>query len=236
MLHSAGEPADGLWVVAGVGHGFGQQRQRPHRRLELVADVGHEVPADRLDAAVLGLVLGEDQDQPGTTQRGYPYREGGGIGPELADGHFDLGLADHTVAAHLPGQREQVTDDELRAAYDPVGAGRRAGPQNAVGGVEHHGRGRQGCENLGDAGRQLGLGRGLRGCVAAPLAESERKSRRDARHESDEPRDSAEQLPLHSSIVSRNGQALPQWPRLGTEVRSIFTVPYEMIQPRTGTM
>ena len=44
----------------GLGHeGLGQQAQRAHRRLELVADVGHEVAPDLLEPPALGDVLDE---------------------------------------------------------------------------------------------------------------------------------------------------------------------------------
>ena len=50
----------------GLGHqGLGQQAERAHRRLELVADVGHEVAADLLEPAALGDVLYQRDDAQG---------------------------------------------------------------------------------------------------------------------------------------------------------------------------
>ena len=47
----------------GLGHeGLGQQPQRAHRRLELVADVGHEVAPDLLEPPGLGDVLDQRDD------------------------------------------------------------------------------------------------------------------------------------------------------------------------------
>ena len=46
LPHLAREPAHRLGVVGGVLDRLGQQRQRAHRRLELVAGVGDEVPLD----------------------------------------------------------------------------------------------------------------------------------------------------------------------------------------------
>ena len=64
-LHALGEVAHLVGVVAGGEHGLGQQRQRAHRGLELVAHVRHEVAPDDVDAALLGEVVDEDEDRPG---------------------------------------------------------------------------------------------------------------------------------------------------------------------------
>ena len=69
VQHPAGEPLDGLGVVGGVLHGLGQQPDRADRRLELVADVGDEVAADRLDPALAGAVLDQGQHQPAAERR-----------------------------------------------------------------------------------------------------------------------------------------------------------------------
>ena len=53
------------WATSGSGSDdqrLGQQAQRAHRRLELVADVGHEVAADLLEPAALRDVLDERDD------------------------------------------------------------------------------------------------------------------------------------------------------------------------------
>ena len=54
---AAGEALHGLRVVGGVLDRLGEEGQRADRGLQLVPDVGHEVAADRLDAAGLGHVL-----------------------------------------------------------------------------------------------------------------------------------------------------------------------------------
>ena len=52
-------------------HRLGQQPDRADRGLQLVAHVGHEVAAYRLDAALAGAVLDQRQHQP-RAQRGHP--------------------------------------------------------------------------------------------------------------------------------------------------------------------
>ena len=69
LLHPPGEPAHGLRVVARVEHRLGQQAQCADRRLELVGDVGDEVPADLVDPDGLGPVLDEGKQQPGSQRR-----------------------------------------------------------------------------------------------------------------------------------------------------------------------
>ena len=54
--HAAGDPVDDAEVVL-VGHRLGEQGQRPDGRLQLVADVGHEVGAHRIDPAAFADVL-----------------------------------------------------------------------------------------------------------------------------------------------------------------------------------
>ena len=108
----------------------------PDRGLELVADVGHEVPADLLDPVPVGLVFGEHEDEPaaadGAGQRGDPDREGGGPAAEARHRHLELGLADLAVPADLPGERGQLAHHEPVALDDPEGAGGGAGAQHAV--------------------------------------------------------------------------------------------------------
>ena len=61
VVDAAGQPLGHV----GVGLGdqcLGQQAQGAHRRLELVADVGHEVAADLFEPASLGDVLDEGDD------------------------------------------------------------------------------------------------------------------------------------------------------------------------------
>src|SRR5205814_1484267 len=81
-------------VVGRLFHGLGEQRERADRCLELVADVGDEVPPDLLHPAALRLVFGEEQDEAATAeggaQRRHPHREAGPPAAERATGHLDL--------------------------------------------------------------------------------------------------------------------------------------------------
>ena len=93
VLHPAGEPAYGLRVVRRVDQGLGQQRHRADRGLELVADVGDEVPAYLVDPAGLGAVLDHDQHQgstraarPAPARRWWPSRAGREPAPARARG------------------------------------------------------------------------------------------------------------------------------------------------------
>ena len=58
MHDLAAEPADLGRVVGRVHHRLGEQRQRADRGLQLVADVGHEVPAGGLQPDRFRLVRG----------------------------------------------------------------------------------------------------------------------------------------------------------------------------------
>ena len=90
LPHPAGEPADRFGIVGGVLDGLSEQGQGADRRLQLVADVGDEVAPDLLDPPVLGLVLGEHQDQAiaadVSAQRGDPDGEAGHPAAETARG------------------------------------------------------------------------------------------------------------------------------------------------------
>ena len=74
----------------------------------LVADIGHEIPADFLHPASLGLVLGQQQDQATTThpgtQRGHPHGEARGPAAELGARDLDLTFPDLAVPAYLASQ------------------------------------------------------------------------------------------------------------------------------------
>jgi hypothetical protein len=54
--HATEEPLDDLGIVLD-GQGLGEHRQRTHRRLQLVADVGNEVGPHRIEAAAFADVL-----------------------------------------------------------------------------------------------------------------------------------------------------------------------------------
>ena len=61
--HPAGELAHRVGVVGRVLNRLGQQRDRPDRGLELVADVGDEVTPGLLDPPRRRLVVGQNEDQ-----------------------------------------------------------------------------------------------------------------------------------------------------------------------------
>ena len=65
---------DRLGVVAGVLIASASRAMRADGRLELVADVGHEVAADLLDPAGLGAVLDQQQARGARAQRRRPGR------------------------------------------------------------------------------------------------------------------------------------------------------------------
>ena len=154
--HPAGEPLDGLGIVGGVLHGLGQQPDRADRRLELVADVGDEVTADRLDPALAGAVLDQGQHQPAAERRdprGHVPRRGA-----RRTRDHQLGLADLAVAAYLPDQLGQLGVDHLVVAHEAEGVRRRGGLEDPVLLVDHH---RARAEH-GEHRRHLG---GYDGCV-----------------------------------------------------------------------
>ena len=177
-------------------------------------DVGDEVASDRLHPAVLGLVLGEDQDQAGAAQGGYPHRERRRVGAELADGHLDVGLADHPVAADLPGQSEEFTDDQFLSADDAEGPSGGGCAQHPVTGVEDHRGGRKRREDLGDSGRKgVAVVPWCRRLLPVGSLAEERTGDGDADDDArDEPDDAdycGEKFPLHDSIVNVRTGPLP---------------------------
>ena len=99
----AANRCDGLGVVGGVDDRLGEQLDRADRGLQLVADVGDEVAADRLDAALAGAVLDQRQHEPaspsGATRAVTLARRARRVALE-----HQLGLADLAVAAYLRGR------------------------------------------------------------------------------------------------------------------------------------
>ncbi len=179
VLHPAGEPADRLRVVGRVLHRLGQQGQRADRRLELVRDVGDEVPADRLQPAVLGEVVEQQRHVAALHQRGDPGADRDRLPAEPAAGVDDRvpGLA---VAAGGPGQPAQVVDDDPATADHAHPAGGRVGQHHLVGRVEHDGRA---AHHLQHAAGQRGWDRLDRRC---------RCGRRHRRRDRDPPADQQE--------------------------------------------
>ena len=127
---------------------LGEQPDGADRRLELVADVGHEVAAHRLDPPLAGAVLDQGQDQAGA-QGGHAgsHRAGGATARR---GELQLGLADLAVAADLRSGRA-ARDEDLVAAHQPEGVRRCGGLEDVVGLVDHDGAGSQDGQHRGHA-------------------------------------------------------------------------------------
>jgi hypothetical protein len=144
LAHPPGEAQDRLRVVRGVLHRLGQQGQCADRGLQLMADVGDEVPADLVHPAALGLVLGKQEHEPvlgrGRAEQPDPDREAGGPPVEPAGGQVNLALADLPVAPDLAGQGDQLADHEAVTVHQPERAGGGAGPQHPVVTVQDDGR------------------------------------------------------------------------------------------------
>ncbi len=171
-LHAAAEAFDGLRIVGEVGDRLGEEGHRTDRSLELVRDVGDEVPADRVDALGLGLVVAEDEDERGA-QRGH-------AGVEVAEHGlgglallFEVDLLDEPAGAHPFDDCEHLRRGQRMAADETEGVGGRGGLDDVVAGIEDDGRGRKDGEHLGDA-----LGRSSSECRSA--ASRERSLKRNA--------------------------------------------------------
>lgn len=202
MLHAAGEALDRLGVVGGVLHGLGEQVERADRGLELVADVGDEVAPYRLDAAALGLVLGEHEHLAVRAERGDAHREARALLAELPAGDLDLALPDLAVHAHPAGHRAQLRGHQLLTAHQAEGARRRAGAQHPVLAVEHHGRGRQYGEHRGDPGGQGAFGL-IVGWPLPPVgAAAHRGHRQRAHQEPPECGQAGQQFVTHAAAPS----------------------------------
>ena len=107
--HPPGEALHGLGVVGGVGDRLGEQADRADRGLQLVADVGHEVAADRLDAALARAVLDERQHQAGAQRRHARGQRAGD--PAARARAARVALADLAVPADLRDEVDQLGHD-----------------------------------------------------------------------------------------------------------------------------
>jgi hypothetical protein len=122
-------------VVDRVEHRLGQQPDRAHRRLQLVAHVGHEVPPGGLEAHGVGHVRGLDEGEP-VAQRPHHGDDGGGLAAahlQRGEVHLDVGRALEHLLAGRPG-----------AGVGPAGADHAelGGPpvvQDDVAGAGEHG-------------------------------------------------------------------------------------------------
>ena len=150
VQHPAGEALHGLGVVGGLVDRLGQQPDGAHGGLQLVAHVGHEVAAHGLDPTLAGAVL--DQRQHEARPQGSDARDHG-AGRRAVAGELHLGLADLAVAAYDVDQVAQVLDEDLVAAHQPEGVGRRGGLEHVVVGVHDHRGGAQHGQHGGHAGR-----------------------------------------------------------------------------------
>ena len=169
-VHPSREALHGLGVVGGVDDRVGEQLDGTDRRLQLVAHVGHEVAADRLDPALAGAVLDQGQHQL-RAQRRHPR---GHVPRRHARAlHEQLGLADLAVAAYLPHQVGQLALGDLLAADDAHRDRRRRRLQHGVAGVDDQGAAAQDGEHGGHAGRQLRLRDVLRAQLALADPEGE---------------------------------------------------------------
>ena len=101
-----GEAADLGGVVRGVEHGLGQQPHRADRRLQLVADVGHEVAAGGLQPHGVRAVGGLDHGEPVAEPADVPEHGGGLAATPLQRRQVDLDRRPGGRAArHLPAGR-----------------------------------------------------------------------------------------------------------------------------------
>src|SRR6185437_13942928 len=168
-----------LRVVAGGQDRLGQQRQRANRSLELVADVGDEVPAHRVDPVCFSAVLYEDQDEL-RAERGDPDGDGQRVAAERSARDLKFELPDLSIPAHLPGHRDQFLGDQPLTAHQSEGVRRRGCLDHGVAGIEQHRGGSQDLEHRGHAGRHQRLGGGRLGRAPLALAPAERETARGA--------------------------------------------------------
>jgi hypothetical protein len=158
--HPAGEPADRLGIVAGVLDRLGEQRQRAHRGLELVRDIGDEVAAHGLDPAGLGEVLDQHQDQL-RPERGDPDRDGEDVAAGLAaraPGDVQVRLAYLAVAPGQPGHGQHGVDGDRTTADQAERIGCGAGFDHLVAVVQDDGAGAEHREHGIHTGRQFPRG------------------------------------------------------------------------------
>ena len=202
--HPGGEPADGRRVVGRLLHRLGEQRQRPDRRLELVTDVGHEVPAGLLDPAGRGLVLGQQQHllvgqrrDPDVEVRGRVARPrelevagSGCVAPatDLADQLEDRGDGHPAAAHHARGSARRLVDlQHLVVRPDD-----RAGGPERLQHLRDARRARRARRHL-DRGRSAGRG----------AATQQQPGHDEADHDAQQPSEHRKTTSSHQDIGSR---------------------------------
>ena len=200
MQHPAGEPLDRLRVVGRVRDRLGQQPDRAHRGLQLVADVGDEVAAHRLHPAFAGAVLDQREHQPGA-QRRHPGGDvpRGHAGPR----HQQLGLADLAVAAYLADQLGELLGDQRAAAHQPEGVRRRGGLQHRVGVVDDDRAAAQHRQHGGHARRAPRAPPTGRTAVLLAVADGPRQHGAAGDDGPDQRREEGLRRRIHGSIVGR---------------------------------
>ena len=147
-----------LRVVGCVLDGLGEQRDRPDRCLQLMADVGHEVPTDLFGPPGGGLVVGQDQDQT-LVQRRHLHDEVRGryAGPA---GQPELSGDPRLVTADEPNVLQQLGRRDPAAADQAEGPSGARGLQDLVVRADHNSGGTEHRQHLGDPARHprhLGL-------------------------------------------------------------------------------
>ena len=202
---------------------LGEQRQRADRGLQLVADVGDEVAADRLDPARArcGPRRGPARARlpSGRDPRRARRRGAGRAGPA---GQLELGLADHAVAAHLPGQvgaarrgpaRRRGPGRARRAARAGLDAPRRPRRRRPRWSAAPRARRRR---RRGSGG----LRRRALGAAAARRAAPRRRRTAPMSRPTQPRRAAAASVAVHELSVRRRRRAVPAAPAARPERRS----------------
>ena len=155
--HPAGEPAHRGGVVGRVLDRLGEQRDRPDRGLELVADVGHEVAPGLLDPARRGLVVGQ------RPRSGRPPAARPGPSKYADDARAPREICRSTVSpASARGVRPRTSSRSSGTAIRlprtrPRVRALRRGLQHLVVRTDHDAGGVQDRQHLGDSGRHHGI-------------------------------------------------------------------------------
>ena len=186
-LHALGEPADGLGVVGGVLDRLGEQVQGADRGLELVRDVGDEVPPDLLDPAGLGPVVDQHQHVlgPSGATRAWTTSRPRPSGPR---GRSSSSSRTRPCRRTCGGHRAQFGVHQHVAPDQAEGVRGGARLDHVVRRVQHD-RGRaEDAQHLGDPRRERRARRAV-GLQALPLA----RARGDDGHGADDQADQSGQ-------------------------------------------
>jgi hypothetical protein len=192
LLHEPGQPPrlvlqptreapDRRGVLAGVEHRLGEQRHRPHRRLQLVAHVRDEVAAHRVHPAGLRDVLDEQRHVVAAAiDGGHPDSHRLRQADQPGVLRLDLDLLRLAGAAHVVHQPAQLGHEQPLATHDAEVDRRPVGQDDPVVAV-HHGDGR------GQRVDHLSTGRGARsGLVQHPRRGGRRAAQRQGQQGADD--------------------------------------------------